>query len=108
MQGELYTADLLTPLLDSQSYEYANEHEKETKNKHARLRKAHKLVHYAEAHLRNTESQVITPKKGEVSRSSNGAKINISLLRRPQPTNVPAQNAGTSKSMSDVTISDRS
>lgn len=44
-------------------------------------RTAHKL-----APLRNTESQRITPEKGEVSASNNGAKVNTDLMRGLQPT----------------------
>lgn len=42
----------------------------------------HKLVHQAEAHLRNTDNQVIIPKEGKLGKSDNRVKLNIGLLRR--------------------------
>ncbi|CAD7082050.1 unnamed protein product [Hermetia illucens] len=80
--------------------------EKKTKTKKAGPRTAPKLVNQVEARLRITESQVTTPKKGEVGTSSSGSKVSIGILHGLQPTNTTAQRAGTSKSTSEINITD--
>lgn len=44
----------------------------------------HKVIHQAEVQLSNTNKQVIIREKEKLGKSSNGVKLNINLLRRPQ------------------------
>lgn len=64
-----------------------------------------KLVHQVKALLHNTDNQVNTPKEEESGKSRSGAKLNIGLLRRSQPTKVHDKKTGTSRSMSEFSIS---
>lgn len=75
------------------------------KNKQAGPRIARILAYQAEAHLRNIESLVITPKTREAGMSSNGVKVNIGLLQLPKQatTKKPGRNKSTTEiSMSGV------
>lgn len=80
-------ADLLDPILVRINVQFKNK--KTNYNKRTGPRTTYKLINsQAEAH--ETLISRITPKKGEVVTSSNGAKVNIGTLQGLQPTNTTA------------------
>lgn len=77
---------------------------KNDETKEAEPHIAHKLANQVDTHLRNIESQVVTPKKREFGASSSVAKDIVGILRGLQPRKTTAQKARISKNTSEISI----